>query len=80
MARPIPKFADANPTHPMAAAIDYLDAIEGETALLKSTLENSHLVTPAIRKQIEASVDYIDRYLRAIKAGYLYQPNTTRKT
>lgn len=80
MARPIPKFADANPVHPMAAAVDYLDAIEREAALLKSTLENSHFVTSAIRGQIETSTDHIDRYLRAIKAGYLYQPNTTRKT
>lgn len=61
-------------------AVDYLSSIEREAALLKSTLSEANFVTPAIRGQIEASTDYIDRNLRAIKAGYLYQPNTTRQT
>lgn len=63
-----------------AAAIDYLKAIERETILLKATLQTMDSITPATRRQIEASADYIDRNLKAIKAGYLYQPNTTRQT
>ena len=73
-------FNDHEGNRAMAAAVDYLGAIEREVTLLKSTLEQSHFLTHAVREQIEASADYIDRNLRAIKAGYLYQPKTTRKT
>jgi hypothetical protein len=73
------KHKQSEPDNP-EAAIDYLKAIAREAALLKTALESMPSITPATCKQIEVSVNYIDRNVRAIKAGYLYQPNTTRQT
>ena len=79
LTKPMGKHKQSEPDNPVVP-IDYLEAIAREAALLKTALESMPSITPATCKQIEVSVNYIDRNLRAIKAGYLYQPNTTRQT
>lgn len=74
----MPKI-DYSTTSPQAA-IDYLESIQREAALLQATLKAMGTITPAMLSQLETSIDHIDRTLMAVKAGYLYQPNSTRKT
>jgi len=74
----MPKLVN-DPTNP-EAAIDFLGTIQTEAELLQFKLKLCRSVNPETMRQLEASIDRIDRSLRAIKAAYLYQPNPTRKT
>lgn len=62
------------------AAIDFLDSIQNEAALLQATLTAHRTVNHTMRSQLETSIDHIDQTLTAIKAAYLYQPTNNRKT
>ena len=55
LTKPMGKHKQSEPDNP-EAAIDYLEAIAREAALLKTALESMLSITPATRKQIEVSV------------------------